>query len=518
MLDKFLEVACSADQQRGARNDMAEGFMQLPVEELQKIASGEVKLAYYDDDHWLCKFKETEFYDDALGIETQMLELDAKMQEIQLADSEERTERSDMRSEIYSAQDGLRLKRKLLELELRKAELAAMGGGDVAPEEGAEAAASFDPEAEESPEEEAAEEAEAVEAEPEAEAAPPDPEKMASAMFFARANAVMAKFAAEKSEKKGKPKFDPGAHLNDVEKQLDLEEAAANAAPAANVGRTGPPQGMDPMSQAILQRAQAAENMSPHGKPLALGGMGGTLLGAGGGAALGALGSSALGLKGNTAGALVGAGAGLGGGLGAVGGGLLAEKAFGNRSARIASEKAYGEADQRVKSLRKSAGALDSLQKRVYDSAAKVESKMDSAKSYIQDKADTEKKAEAAISVADQWGRELARMQKEAGLGQIGSMAMQGLKGAGKALGQAGGVAKKTYQRGALGGGVGGGLKAVADKAAPMAKGLIGRGANWANQTGTHRLAAGAIGAGALGATALGAGALGAGGGALAAR
>ena len=90
MLDHYLEIAYQADEKQSVRNQMAEGFKHLPVEELKKIASGELKMAFYDDDKWLCKFRGTPLYDEALALETQSLELDAQQQKLQLEDSAER--------------------------------------------------------------------------------------------------------------------------------------------------------------------------------------------------------------------------------------------------------------------------------------------------------------------------------------------------------------------------------------------------------------------------------------------
>ena len=175
MLDHMLEVMYKQAQQTSIRNQMAEGLKHLPVSELKKLASGEMKLAYHDDDDWLCKFKGTPMYDDALQLETECLELDAKQQQMSLAENEERRARSNERDAIWDAKDAIRLKKRLLELDLRKAELAAAGGGGEELEE---------------PEEEEFEE------EPEEE--PEEDEKEAVASYFADRpkHAAMAKFAA----------------------------------------------------------------------------------------------------------------------------------------------------------------------------------------------------------------------------------------------------------------------------------------------------------------------------------
>jgi hypothetical protein len=179
MLDRFLEVAYQAESQRNIRNEMAEGLKNLPVDELRKIASGEIKLSGYDDDDWLCKFRGTDLYDEALALETECLELDAQQQQLNLEDNAERRERGAQRDEIWDQKDAVRLKKRLLELELRKAELAAMGGGGEV-----EAPVAPGP-----PEEE-----------PEMEEEEPD-EKDAAAYFInKRRDEVMAKFAQDSPE------------------------------------------------------------------------------------------------------------------------------------------------------------------------------------------------------------------------------------------------------------------------------------------------------------------------------
>lgn len=130
MLDHMLEVMYKQAQQTSIRNQMADGLKNLPVSELKKLASGEMKLAFHDDDDWLCKFKGTPMYDEALQLETECLELDAQQQQMSLAENEERRARSNERDAIWDQKDAIRLKKRLLELDLRKAELAAAGGGE----------------------------------------------------------------------------------------------------------------------------------------------------------------------------------------------------------------------------------------------------------------------------------------------------------------------------------------------------------------------------------------------------
>jgi len=213
MLDHFLESMYKDAQAKSIRNQMAEGLKHLPVDELRKLASGKVKLAYHDDDNWLCKFKGTPFYDNALELETQCLELDAKQQQISLKDNEERRARNSERESLWDAKDSIRLKKRLLELELRKAELEAETG---MPQESAEE------EFEESPEEEA------DEAFPEEELA----EKDASAYFVNKMrHEAMAKFASQLPQQElpkiASFRFSMAAHR--LQKEAGLGQVASTA-------------------------------------------------------------------------------------------------------------------------------------------------------------------------------------------------------------------------------------------------------------------------------------------------
>lgn len=196
MLDHYLEIAYQADERQSVRNQMADGFKNLPVDELKKIASGELKLAGYDDDNWLCKFRGTPFYDDALQLETQCLELDAQQQKMNLEESSERRERTSARDALWDAKDAIRLKKRLLELDLRKAELEA--------ETGMEDESSVE-EMQESPEEEAEEEVpEDVEEEEEDDDDFPPELKEASARMakFAKAGRERRRSKEEKAGEK----------------------------------------------------------------------------------------------------------------------------------------------------------------------------------------------------------------------------------------------------------------------------------------------------------------------------
>lgn len=121
MLDRFLEVAYEAEKQASNRQQLVDELKRLPVDELKKIASGESKIAYIEDDPcWLDKFKDSPFYQDALALEEQGLELEIVRQQKEMAERQNR-------DTTWEEQDALRVKKRMLELELRKAEAQAAG-------------------------------------------------------------------------------------------------------------------------------------------------------------------------------------------------------------------------------------------------------------------------------------------------------------------------------------------------------------------------------------------------------
>lgn len=123
MLDKFLEAAYEHQQRTSLRNEMAEGFKNLPLDELAKIASGELKLASYDEGDWLDKFKGSPLYDQALALEEECLRID-------IAEQQHRGQEQSMSQQLWNAKDSIRLKKRMLELQLRQSE----GAAQAAPE------------------------------------------------------------------------------------------------------------------------------------------------------------------------------------------------------------------------------------------------------------------------------------------------------------------------------------------------------------------------------------------------
>jgi hypothetical protein len=138
MLDAFLSVAYEHETKKEAQAQMVRDFMQLPKEELYKIASGQVKLA--DDDEWLEKFKGTPLFEQALGLEEACIQADIEDQQQR---ERERVERQQRRAEAdgmtaWEKKDAIRLKKRLLDLELLRAENSGAGGGEEEAEEEAE--------------------------------------------------------------------------------------------------------------------------------------------------------------------------------------------------------------------------------------------------------------------------------------------------------------------------------------------------------------------------------------------
>jgi hypothetical protein len=126
MLDVFLEVVSGKTREAEAFDALVDDFSKLPTEELAKIASGQSKLAYGDDDDWLSKFEDTDLYEQALALEQECLEVDIARQKHQLEQCI--PEPTPPAPEFYRLQDAVRLKKRILDLELNKMRLAEMGG------------------------------------------------------------------------------------------------------------------------------------------------------------------------------------------------------------------------------------------------------------------------------------------------------------------------------------------------------------------------------------------------------
>ena len=125
MLDTFLTVAYEKTAQAKEQADFVELLKKLPNEELQKIASGDgdIKAAFGCDDSFVEKFKGSPLADQAIALEQESLQLDIAQQQKNL---ERKNEAKN--DDIYEAQDKLRVRKKLLELELAKQQLGGMTG------------------------------------------------------------------------------------------------------------------------------------------------------------------------------------------------------------------------------------------------------------------------------------------------------------------------------------------------------------------------------------------------------
>lgn len=249
MLDAFLEVAYQKESSRSLRNEMAEAMTALPNDELAKIASGEVKLAYMvNEGHsggcWLDQFKETPLYDEAIQLEQMDLQVEA--QDIQLR-SQERAQRDG----LWDTRDAISLKKRLLELKLRQGEA---GGA----------------EAEETPEEEAAEEEAGVhEVAPEPPAAappaPPEPApKQASALEAMRKEAKELTMAGREHIKSKNFAIPKGNGPGDTGKYpIHDRRHAANA--LTRVRQNGSPSEKSKVYSAVAKKypGMAAESSIP---------------------------------------------------------------------------------------------------------------------------------------------------------------------------------------------------------------------------------------------------------------
>jgi hypothetical protein len=290
MLDHFLERALAKQAKDDTRQEMVDAFMQFPDDELHKIATGRVKLSCMmedGDNDWLGKFDGTPLYDQALALEEEKLELDVQAQQQRLAENEERRAKSQERDSVWDAKDAIRLKKRLLELELRKSQL---GGGE---EEEPELEEEMEAEGPEPPE---PEEGEVPEAEEE-----PAPEKLGAVevLYQQRQQMLRSKGELMKAAAEG---MDPSRAYQLTEDEL--MDAASGGGKMKKM-RARAAEGMGRTQQDLQGYADfAAEHPVAHRVPGGIlggtaGGLGGAALGhaikPGLGTAIGGLGGAALG-------------------------------------------------------------------------------------------------------------------------------------------------------------------------------------------------------------------------------
>lgn len=127
MLNEFLKVAYAQELKKQDQSELTELLSHFPARELSKLASGMpvsqvyAKTASHDDPlDFLDKFKGTPFYEQALALEQEELQAD-------MLEQQKREER-EMDANVYNMRDKIRLKKRMLELELAKSEQAAPPG------------------------------------------------------------------------------------------------------------------------------------------------------------------------------------------------------------------------------------------------------------------------------------------------------------------------------------------------------------------------------------------------------
>ena len=105
MLDHFLEVAVRADSDHRDSVKLAADLQRLPNELLYKLATGEVKLSYGENDEWLEKYHGTPMFDEAVQLEHADLENEVARQQASAANQSE---------QFYKTQEQIRLQKKML--------------------------------------------------------------------------------------------------------------------------------------------------------------------------------------------------------------------------------------------------------------------------------------------------------------------------------------------------------------------------------------------------------------------
>jgi len=134
MLDRFVEVLVEREKKAQVTDEITEMLKKLPVDEISKVACGDVP----SGKTWLTKYEGTPLYDQAVALEESKLQLEAKSIERRMQRSQERAqERMQEAAEpdTYDQKDMIRLKQRLLDLDLSKQNLT---GGAPAPVEEAE--------------------------------------------------------------------------------------------------------------------------------------------------------------------------------------------------------------------------------------------------------------------------------------------------------------------------------------------------------------------------------------------
>lgn len=120
MLDAFLSVAYDHETRHAENVKLAKILKVLPMEDLQKLATGEAKLAFGacspmgSGECWIDKFKGTPLFDQALQLEKAELEAEVARTQAQAA--------APSWDEMNRTQDHIRVQKKMLDLELLEME------------------------------------------------------------------------------------------------------------------------------------------------------------------------------------------------------------------------------------------------------------------------------------------------------------------------------------------------------------------------------------------------------------
>lgn len=155
MLDEFFKVAYAKSQEEEKRANLHNLLKKLPIEDLYKLASGEVtKQAFLEAEKseeadkpksWVEKFKDTPFFDQAVALEQEEIQLE--MDDLQKRQDKKLEAKMDDNASTWELRDQLKLKRRLLELQATQAEVTGQDPNAVPEEVEAEGDQLADPDA-----------------------------------------------------------------------------------------------------------------------------------------------------------------------------------------------------------------------------------------------------------------------------------------------------------------------------------------------------------------------------------
>lgn len=136
MLDQLCEVAYEAVQEKTKLGELVQDLRRLPTPDLKAIIDGSAEkvamLFSGDDDGWLRKFEGTPLYERALQLEQAQLAADIDAEKRRLA---RMAEEDGSWRDRQQAHDVLRLKKRLMDMELNAMKLEELGDmGDMGDE------------------------------------------------------------------------------------------------------------------------------------------------------------------------------------------------------------------------------------------------------------------------------------------------------------------------------------------------------------------------------------------------